>query len=103
VGAAPRSCLTRPFKLGNSKSCGLAFEKARARDGDYREFLLPLLTAHDAAYFDPFVYLCGSRECRTMHDGKILSIDGWHLSVYGGEYLAEQGHDELALIFRQVR
>jgi len=103
VGAAPKSCLSRSFKLGHSKSCGLAVEKARARDGNYREFFLPLLRAYDAAYFDPFVYFCGSRDCRTMHDEKILSIDGWHLSEYGGEYLAEQGHDELALIFRQVR
>jgi peptidoglycan/LPS O-acetylase OafA/YrhL len=95
VGSRPRACVVRRVQLSDDDHCALPLEVAQGRDGTYRTVFLPRLERLGLAFFDPFPYFCDRAACRVMDGRRILSADGYHLSAYGGEYLARQARDEL--------
>lgn len=101
VGADPKSCILRPLRLTQKNSCNLTLERARRFDGDYRAYLLPAMARLAVATFDPFEFFCNDSECKIAENARIFSADGGHLSVFGGEYLADKGHDVLRHILLQ--
>lgn len=98
VGSNPRSCV-RPFKLTEHNACILTDSVARESDGKYREYLLPLLSGRGLAVYDPFVDFCDGAECK-IFDGKRLYVaDGGHMSIHGGEFLANKASGALNMLF----
>lgn len=98
VGSNPRSC-ARPFKITERDTCGISNAAARWNDGKYRAYLLPLLKEHGIAIYDPFVDFCDETECKISDGTRIYSSDGNHLSIYGGEFLAEKARAKLDVLF----
>jgi peptidoglycan/LPS O-acetylase OafA/YrhL len=95
-GANPKSCVSRSSKLEEHKtSCDLTLEMAKNNDGNYREWMTPTISNIAIQYFDPFAYLCDSQKCRVIDGEKILYADVTHMSVFGGQYLANKGKNEL--------
>lgn len=95
VGSNPKSCITRPIRITNKNICKLSTSDALNNDGNYRDYMIPLLDSLGVQHFDPFKYFCNEVECKIMADGKIFSADGGHMSVFGGEFLSIKGSDEL--------
>lgn len=89
-GFSPKSCLSRPFAL-RDKKCNLPVSDILKNEKSYREILLPILKKYSVEYFDPFDYFCDEHICRVESGGSIFSVDGHHLSVLGGVYLATEG------------
>lgn len=102
VGSNPKACLIRPIRLTNKTICSLPLETAIEKDGKYRDYLIPKLQSENIKYFDPFPYFCDAVSCKIIDGNKILSADGGHLSIYGGEFLANQGRVELNKIFWNI-
>ncbi|MEZ5454340.1 MAG: acyltransferase family protein [Thiothrix sp.] len=95
MGSNPRSCVTRKIRITDTDKCNLPIEVARAYDGTYRDYMIPLLNSLNIQFFDPFKYFCNETECKITDDGQIFSIDGRHLSVFGGEYLEKKARSDL--------
>lgn len=95
VGSNPKSCIIRPVRLTEKNICNLPKSIALGNDGDYRTYLIPFLNREDIQYFDSFKYFCDEFECKIIEDGKIFSADGGHMSVFGGEFLAQKASFEL--------
>jgi hypothetical protein len=96
VGSRPKTCVVRPLRLTGEDHCALTREAAAKNDGLYREGFIPHLKALSIPYFDPFAYLCDDVMCKVTDAGRILSSDGHHLSVQGGDFLAKVAKQELA-------
>ena len=45
--------------------------------------------------FDRWIYLCNKDGCRITDGSKILYGDERHLSIYGGEYIANHAEEQL--------
>lgn len=101
VGSTPRSCLNRPMRLTDYKNCNLSREFAARNDGNYREYIIPILAKENIPYFDPFKFFCDEKVCKITDGNKIYSADGFHLSIFGGEYLAATGEKELDDLLRR--
>lgn len=99
VGYNPKSCVNRGVKLSSIDRCTLPLGVAKENDGQYRGWMLKFLTYKNVKVFDPFRVMCRNNYCATKYAGKILSADGNHLSVYGGEYLAIYGEHLLDNVF----
>ena len=95
TGANPRSCIPRPVYLGKNNICNLSADEARKNDGLYRERLLPYLAERKVAIFDPFKVLCEAGNCKLMEQDRILYNDLYHLSRFGGQFLARSGREQL--------
>lgn len=100
LGSNPKSCITREIQISDKKTCSLSTEAARSNDGNYRDYMLPLLNSLAIQAFDPFKYFCNDTECKITDHEKIFSIDGKHLSVFGSEYLESKGKNDLDAIFK---
>jgi peptidoglycan/LPS O-acetylase OafA/YrhL len=94
VGSNPKSCVVRPVRLKDRNICNLTKSKALKNDGDYRSYLVPFLDSVGVRYFDPFKYFCDELECKIIENGKIFSADGFHMSIFGGEFLARVGGED---------
>ncbi len=98
-GSNPKSCIARPVRLTDRNNCALTIESAHQTDGNYRQYLIPFLQGLQIPYFDPFKYLCNDAGCTIEKGGRIFYADGRHLSIFGGEFLAEKGANDLRAIF----
>lgn len=103
LGSLPRQCISRPILGVQSGGCDIDIQKARKLDGRYREFMLPLLNSKHVEYFDPFNYLCGEESCAVAKEGRVFYSDSYHLSNFGGEYLADSGAKSLSKIFSSAK
>ncbi len=95
TGSKPRACLGRPISLSKKRMCDLPQTLAMENDGAYRERMLPFLESKGVPAFDPFRALCDGTKCQAIDGDKILYADINHLSVYGGQYLAQYQADAL--------
>lgn len=104
TGSSPKSCIEDRIsflKNNNGRTpCFLSIENARAQDGDYRKEILPMLAKYKIKYFDPFNHMCDGVGCLVRGDGEILYIDGAHMSIYGGRFLANHARNQLNLLFK---
>ncbi|MEW6562208.1 MAG: acyltransferase family protein [Pseudomonadota bacterium] len=100
TGSNPKACVNRPVRISDRSRCDLTRALADKNDGLYRSYFIPKLAEEQIPYFDPFLYMCDTMRCRTMDGQRILSVDGGHLSAYGGEYLAEHGRARLHELLR---
>jgi hypothetical protein len=85
--------------LSRGARCETPREKADSLDGKYRDFIIPLLQSQNIPYFDPAIYLCSDKICSVIDGNKILMADAWHISAFGGEYLATKGRVKLDELF----
>ena len=99
VGSDPRACVPRPLRLTAKDACNLSLKDAIAIRGDYQKELLPLLAEKQVKAFEPFPFLCDDSTCKTFDGTHIFYLDGIHMSIFGGEYLADKGHDALKALF----
>ena len=99
VGANPRACVVRPWRLTKENNCNLARAEADNNDGDYRGYFATYLKNNNIVMFDPFTYLCDSQQCKTTDDTHILYLDHEHFSLFGGQFLAKQADKELHKLF----
>ena len=95
VGANPRACVVRPWRLTRENNCNLARTEAVNNDGDYRGYFATYLKNNNIATFDPFTYLCDSQQCKTTDGTHILYLDHEHFSLLGGQFLAQQADKDL--------
>jgi len=95
----PRSCVSRPFQSSNKniEHCYTPIQLVIRSDGDYRNFIYKLRdeSYHNVTLFDPWIYLCNKDGCRITAGSKILYSDERHLSIYGGEYIANHAEEQL--------
>lgn len=99
VGANPRACVVRPWRLTQENNCNLARTEAVNNDGDYRGYFATYLKNNNIATFDPFTYLCDSQQCKTTDGTHILYLDHEHFSLFGGQFLAKQADKDLHKLF----
>jgi peptidoglycan/LPS O-acetylase OafA/YrhL len=99
VGSDPRACVPRPLRLTAKDACNLTLKDAIAIRGDYQKELLPLLAEKKVQAFEPFRFLCDETTCKTFDGTHIFYLDGIHMSIFGGEYLAREGHEALNALF----
>ena len=99
VGSDPRACVPRPLRLTTKDACNLSLKDAIAIRGDYQKELLPLLASKQVKAFEPFPFLCDDTTCKTFDGTHIFYLDGIHMSIFGGEYLAHKGHEALNALF----
>lgn len=99
VGANPRACVVRPWRLTKENNCNLARAEAANNDGDYRSYFTTYLKNNNVAVFDPFTYLCDSQQCQTTDGTHIFYLDHEHFSVFGGQFLAQQANPDLHKLF----
>lgn len=102
VGSDPRACVPRPMRLTAKDACNLSLKDAIAIRGDYQKELLPLLAEKQVKSFEPFPFLCDNSTCKTFDGTHIFYLDGIHMSIFGGEYLADKGHAALKSLFDTV-
>lgn len=101
TGGTPRLCIDRGIGELSAADCTLKRAKAVSREGDHRQKLVKLLDAQRVPYFDAYDFLCDTQDCVIMSAQKILYIDGEHLSIFGGEYLAREARQALDDLLRK--
>lgn len=101
TGSRPRSCLERPISMSKKRLCDLPQPFAMENDGAYRARMLPLLAAKGVAVFDPMPALCDGQICKTIDGDRILYVDINHLSLYGGQYVAQKQAATLDALLRK--
>jgi peptidoglycan/LPS O-acetylase OafA/YrhL len=99
VGSDPRACVPRPMRLTSKDACNLSQKDAIEIKGNYPKEIVPMLAAMKVPTFDPFDFLCDGTTCKTTDGNKIFYLDGLHMSIFGGEYLAKKGHEALKTLF----
>lgn len=91
-GKDPKACAPRPFKFA---SCD--FPRPRHIEETNRKVLALWAVGKQPVAFDPFPYLCDANTCRLTNGGAdIYYIDSWHLSIKGGEFLANTAIKDFA-------
>ena len=99
----PKNCVTRPISLSKQKlnQCNVTLDFAIQKDAGSRDFLIKTLQNMDIKFFDPYTYMCESNICKVIDKEKVLKndIEG-HLSIYGGEFLANKAQQELNILFK---
>ncbi len=95
VGANPRACVVRPWRLTQESNCNLPRAVADNNDGDYRTYFATYLKNNNISTFDPFNYLCDGQQCKTTDGTHILYLDHEHFSLLGGQFLARQANQQL--------
>jgi peptidoglycan/LPS O-acetylase OafA/YrhL len=99
-GSNPRACAIRRIRLTDADHCELPLAVARRSEGGYRGGFVARLEGQSIPFFDPFPYLCDATICRITDGSRILSADGYHLSVFGGEFLARSARGELLRVLK---
>ena len=94
MGNSVRDCLRRPFSLAPVKDCSWPRDLSESLRPAQTQ-IFDILSPYKLAIFDPFDYLCGTYKCETQYNNKILYLDGAHLNIYGGSYLAHKARKEL--------
>jgi peptidoglycan/LPS O-acetylase OafA/YrhL len=95
-GKDPRDCAPRLFKVAK---CGIdrTTEAIRTIEASNAKLLKLWPADERPVVFDPFPYMCDPVSCRlTNGASKIYYVDSWHLSVEGGDFMAEAARIEFA-------
>ena len=94
----PKVCVQRRIQIAPTQGkCELPLAQAYGKE-EYRQFFDPTLAELKVEVFDPYVYLCDATECLLKEGDKIFHTAGEHMSGFGGQYLARQGHARLATL-----
>jgi peptidoglycan/LPS O-acetylase OafA/YrhL len=102
TGIDPKACIARVYKLSDKNVCNLTRLLADKNDGKFREYLITKLHTKNIGFFDPFAYMCDDNICKISESNKIFYADGQHLSVFGGDYLANSGKEKLDTLLRSI-
>lgn len=86
-------CTVRPLSITHRKKtpCAVPVSDVAARQAAYRAIVTRLQERFARLkVFDPLPYMCDERLCHGIVDGKVLYVDGDHLSQAGSLLLAKQ-------------
>lgn len=101
----PRACVVRDIQLSgkNINYCFISKQHAKNFDGHYRNLIniLRLTLPGEFDVIDPWSYLCDEVECKIIDGNKILYSDEGHLSIYGGQFIAQKGKSDLLKLIKQ--
>lgn len=104
LGYDPHSCLPRPGSTTATNPCVREKSEVLAAQTPYRLFFKPILQHSKIPTFDPVKYFCNDSTCFFNDNGKLYTTDGWvHLSVYGGDFLSQNGGSDFIKLFKIKR
>ena len=101
----PRACVVRAVQLSgkNINYCFISNQHAKNFDGNYRQFITALHTSmpNEFNILDTWDYLCDPKECKIIDGNKVLYSDEGHLSIYGGQFIAQKNKAQLLQFINQ--
>ena len=101
----PRACVVRAVQLSgkNINYCFISNQHAKNFDGNYRQFVNFLHTSmpNEFNILDTWDYLCDPKECKIIDGNKVLYSDEGHLSIYGGQFIAQKNKTQLLKLINQ--
>ena len=91
----PKACAERRIRFAVAEDrCNLT-KQYSWRNESYRPFIDAIVARTKAETFDPFVYMCDDKTCKTKEGNEIFFASRDHFSGFGGQYLAGKAAPEL--------